>query len=279
MKARGLPSPREGGAGGGVVRPGRRVGHLAEWAAAPLVALGFLTVLPVPQPGRPAVALSGAAVACFPLVGAALGGSLGVLGRPLEWWFPPGVVAGLLLALLLALTGALHLDGLMDSFDGLFGGRDPAGRLAIMKDSRVGSYGIAAAVGLLLLEYGSLASLSGDARLSALLVAVTLSRWAMALALRAFPAASSTGLASGLRPELRWWHMAIATTSALGIAVVGLGWLAAVMAAATVALVLLGGRWVVARIGGVTGDICGGLGQLVEALVLVTCTSGLASAA
>lgn len=205
----------------------------------------------------------------FPLVGAALGAILMLLDRVLSPWLPSTVVAALLLAALLLLSGALHLDGLMDSFDGLFGGKDPSSRLAIMRDSRVGSYGIAAAGSVLLVEYASLASLPVDTRGTALIVALCLSRWATTAILWAFPAAAKNGLAAGLKPELRLHTLAVAGAVALAVAVVAGGAAGAASAAAAVLLVWAGGSFVTSRLGGITGDSCGALGQLVEVSALL----------
>ncbi|MHB0868722.1 MAG: adenosylcobinamide-GDP ribazoletransferase [Chloroflexota bacterium] len=247
----------------------RWVSTLGRVATAPLVAAGFLTVMPIPAPRSVAMGPMGWPLACFPLVGAALGALVAGVGVLLELWFPAQVVAPLMVALLLAVTGALHLDGLMDSFDGLFGGRDPSGRLAIMKDSRVGSYGIAAAGSLLLLEYGALVALPADGRSLALVVAGALSRWAMVATLWGFPAASANGLAAGLKPQLSRTHTVLATLIAAAIALGALGWEGAAAMAVAGLLVGLGGRLVVSKLGGITGDSCGGLGQLVEVAVLL----------
>lgn len=246
---------------------------LGRAAAAPLVAANFLTIIPIPVPRGLAVGPMGGPMVCFPLVGAAIGAVAAGIDRLLAPWLPPSLVAALLISVMLGITGALHLDGLMDSFDGLFGGKDPAGRLAIMRDSRVGSFGIAAGVSLLLIEYGALVSLPSDGRGQALILAATLSRWAMAATLWAFPAASSSGLAAGLKPHLRGPHAAAASLAALALAAGSFGWVGVGMAAASALLVLLGGRLVVAKLGGVTGDVCGGLGQLVEATMLVVCVA------
>ncbi len=246
---------------------------LGWYLSAPLIAASFLTVVPVPVPRLPAQGPMGWPVACFPIVGAAIGGLVAALGIPLGLWFPPSVVAALQMATMLAVTGALHLDGLMDSFDGLFGGKDPAGRLAIMRDSRVGSYGVAAAGSLLLAEYGALASMPTEGRSVALILAAALSRWAMAATLWAFPAASPNGLAAGLKPHVRWPHTVFATLAAVAIAVASFGWAGLGMAVVASLVVWLGGRLVVARLGGVTGDSCGGLGQMVEATILLACVA------
>ena len=74
--------------------------------------------------------------------------------------FPPPLTAALLVVLLLLLTRGLHIDGLMDVCDGLFGGTTPERRMEIMRDSRVGAFAVAGAAGVLLLKYGALVSLT-----------------------------------------------------------------------------------------------------------------------
>ncbi len=255
----------EGATGGST----KEAGLAMRLLTAPLVAISFLTVLPVPQPRSVAGSSMGWAVACFPIAGAILGLGLAGLDRLLTGWFPPAVGSALLLAALLAATGALHLDGLMDSFDGVFGGKDRESRLSIMKDSRVGSFGIAAAVTVLLMEYGSLTSLAPGVRGEALVLAVALARWAMAATLWLFPAAGSTGLAAGLKPQVRWIHAAVGTILAAGIALALAGWAGAVLLALSALAALLTGRYIVGRLGGITGDSCGAVGTLVETIVLV----------
>jgi adenosylcobinamide-GDP ribazoletransferase len=252
-----------------VVQKTGRAGPIVQLLAAPFSALSFLTVLPVPVPGSAGRLSMGWAVACFPLAGAFMGLCLVGMDWLLSPWFPPAVEAALLLVALLAATGALHLDGFMDSFDGVFGGKDPASRRAIMKDSRVGSFGIAAAASALLLEYGSLASLPAAGRVEALVLAVALSRWAMAALLWLFPAAGSTGLAAGLKPQVRWVHVVVATILAVAIAASFPGWAGGILVVLSGLAVLAVGRLMVAKIGGITGDSCGAVGQLVEILVLV----------
>lgn len=244
-----------------------------------LTAVGFLTVVPMPVSWSHGAVPMGWAVACFPLAGAAVGGLLAGLDWLLRPWLPIPVVAGLLLATSLGVTGALHLDGFMDSFDGLFGGRSRERRLEIMRDSRVGSFGVAAAGSLLLVEYSCLISLPPGGRAQALVLAATLSRWAMVVVLWGFPAASSKGLAAGLKPEIRRVHTLMATALACGVAVGCFGWAGTAFLAGAGLLALLGGRMATGRLGGVTGDICGGAGQLVEAAILIAAVAFTASAA
>jgi len=144
-----------------------------------LSALHFLTTIPL-LPERPySHEEFGRAVGFFPLVGLIIGGILVGINYLLGFVFPEMMVAALTLGCWLALTGALHLDGFLDSFDGLLGGYDETSRLKIMKDERVGAFGFAAGAILLLLKFVAIDSITGFP-LSAisLLLAPTLGRWA-----------------------------------------------------------------------------------------------------
>ena len=109
-----------------------------------------------------------ALLAIFPVVGLALGGVLYGLGSGLQLIFPTPVVAVFILAAWLLLTRALHFDGFLDTCDGLFGGFTPERRLEIMRDSRVGAFGVAGGGLLLLAKYAAIISLP---HLSGLLLA------------------------------------------------------------------------------------------------------------
>ncbi|HAD03513.1 MAG TPA: adenosylcobinamide-GDP ribazoletransferase, partial [Desulfuromonas sp.] len=92
-------------------------------------------------------------------------------------YLPATVVAGILMVLLVLLTGGLHLDGVADVADGLGGGRDAAARLRIMKDSRVGAMGVVALILVLLLKYQALAAFPAGERTIALLLMPAAGRW------------------------------------------------------------------------------------------------------
>jgi cobalamin 5'-phosphate synthase/cobalamin synthase len=240
-----------------------------------LLAWTLLTVVPTPRVAATRRSLAGSA-AFFPLVGAALGALLGGLGLLVEPALPPGPAALLLLAAGALLTGGLHLDGLMDTADGVFGGRTRERRLEIMLDSRIGSYG-ALALGLALLgQYACLVELGGVERLLALVSALALGRWVMALALAVFPAAQPSGLGAAYRVEGDPRPAVVATLLALAVvaatvAVAPTGPASArALAAGGLALaVALGvGGWMSRRLGGLTGDTYGALGVVTETAVL-----------
>ena len=163
------------------------------WWGPIAVSIGFLTVIPVPHVAM-SPTLTARSLALFPLIGAVIGALLGGLGLWLDQILPAGPVAALLIAGGALLTGGLHLDGLMDTADGIFGGRSPEQRLTIMRDSRVGAFGVIAGGVALLGQFACRASSPATLASLALVVAATMSRWAMLVALTIFPAARTSGV-------------------------------------------------------------------------------------
>jgi adenosylcobinamide-GDP ribazoletransferase len=232
-----------------------------------LAALQFLTILP-PFIRRAISARElGAAVGWFPFVGALLGLTLAILDATMALVIPPPLRSGLVLALWVLMTGALHLDGFLDTCDGLLGGWTPEKRLEIMHDEQAGSYALAGGVLLLLVKYGALLTLSQ--RWEALLLAPILGRWCMSLAIIAFPYARSDGMGRMMKDHAGWGEALFATGIAL-IAAWTTGHLMglAVLALAAIAMWLVA-RFTLKRIPGMTGDVYGAVNEIVELLVLV----------
>lgn len=204
----------------------------------------------------------------FPVVGALLGLIVGGIWWGAEQLWPPVVAAGLVVAADLALTGLLHLDGLVDTADGLLPQLPRERRLAIMSEPTVGAYGVGAAILVLLLRWSALASM----RPNVLLVAGIWcgSRTVMAAAARAVPYARAEG---GLATSLLggdWRPVALYGL----IGVVSLGAFAAGRPSElAVAIGMLAGVGVVAaarrRLGGFTGDVLGAAGLIAETVALV----------
>ncbi len=215
-------------------------------------ALVFLTRLPG---GALAAEDFAHAPGWFAAVGLALGAALaGVWFMAVLVW-PPVVVVLLVVALGLLLTGALHEDGLADTFDGLGAPRPVERALEIMRDSRIGTFG-ALALGLALalrvvalMALGPLALIAGQG----------LSRAAMTLMLRAGPYLRAVGAGSGMTGRLGAgiWPLAAAALAAGGVSLWGYGW-SALGGLAGLSLAVLALRfWALRRLGGITGDILG----------------------
>ncbi len=237
--------------------------------ASPLVALEFLTVVRLRRAPLVAAPALAAAQLWYPWVGALLGGVLALLDLLLRGRLPVAVETVLLLAVWEGATGLLHLDGLADFADGLLGLHTRERRLEIMRDSRVGSYGVAAVALYLLLAHAALGSLHGSSRTMALVTAPALGRAAMVGLAAALPYARTDGLGLGFQRAARGWPGALALLSALAIALLcaGVGGLVLIAAAAAGCgcLGLLAWR----RLGGVTGDVFGAGCELAQAGVLL----------
>lgn len=234
-------------------------------------AFQFLTVCP-PIVRRPfAPREMGRAVGSFPLVGLVIGGLLvGVdwlAGRVL----PTAVSAAVLIGIWIAVTGALHFDGLLDSLDGLLAGRSPEDRIRILSDERVGSYAVAGGGIVLLLQYGSLLSLAD--RTHALLLAPIAGRWAMSLVIVSFPYAKPEGLGRAMADHGRFLDFVLATAIAIG-AFVLVDWRGgAVVLAASLTTALGVSLFALRRLPGLTGDVYGAVCVLSETAALVTTTA------
>jgi len=252
---------------------GRRTGWASTLFIPPVAALQFLTLAPPVVHRRFTSEEMGRAVAFFPLVGALLGGLLGGLSWGLAHLFAVQVASALVLATSVVATGALHLDGFLDACDGILGGYTPESRLDIMRDERVGAFGVAGGVLLLLLKFAALSAVPN--RIVALLLALTLARWGIALAIVLFPYARPDGLGRSMKDHAGWKQIALATATALVVSWVGgdgSGLLAMALAGATAWIVA---RFVLKRVPGLTGDIYGAIAETVECIVLLFLSTGV----
>lgn len=234
-------------------------------------ALGLLSRLPVRLDIARAQARGAAAAWAWPLAGLVLGALAAVAGRiTLALGLPAGIAAAVVLATAAVLTGAMHEDGLADTADGLWGGWTPERRLEIMKDSRIGTYGVLALILSALIRWQALTALIAAGALWAPVMAVAvLSRVPMAALMAALPNARAGGLSAQVgRPSAATAAAGALVALALSLALIGLQTVPAGLAMAAVAVVVA--RLARARIGGQTGDILGAAQQLSEVAVLLT---------
>ncbi len=255
------------------------------------IALQFLTRVPVPRWVGFEPAWLQACLRHFPLVGAAVGlVAAGVLWSAL-WWWPPAVAAVLSVLATVWLTGAFHEDGLADTCDGLGGAVSRERALAIMKDSRIGSYGAVALVLALLLKVATVAALAAGGP-NALMVLGALV-WGHA-ASRAAPVALVWRLPYAGDAEHAKAKPLALQTDGRSVAVAG-GWLVLLAAALLASSAALAGpllaasaaalvatalcaRWLRRRLGGFTGDTLGATQQIVELAILLAWTAWLGAA-
>jgi len=229
-----------------------------------LVAVQMMTRVPVRFAEAPNARELAAAAAWFPLVGAGVGGVAAAAHWALVRAHVPQLAPWAALAAAIVVTGAFHEDGLADSADGLFGGHDRARRLEIMRDSRVGTYGVVALVLVLGAQVTAVGALPASLAWRTLVAAHALGR-AAALPLTLMPyARAEGGLGQSVAQRVPKWALFFAL--ATGIAPLALlPWPLAVAAAGAAGLVALVGAWRFARdLGGITGDTLGAVVKLAE---------------
>ncbi len=235
------------------------------------LALQLLTRLPVPSsslPPRPEEL--GLSVLFFPAVGLLIGALLAGLHTVL-WLVDPGVLAALVLAMWVLLTGGLHLDGLADTADAWIGGQGHRDRtLAIMKDSRSGPIAIVAVVLVLLAKFAALqALLAGDAR-AILLLAPVLGRMAIVLLLITTPYVRPDGLGAPYASYLPRLSCGLLVLLIAAATVAVLEWQGGALLAA-LGVGFVGWRHgLMVRLGGTTGDTLGAACELAETITLLT---------
>lgn len=226
-----------------------------------LAALRFLTILPL---GKPADFPGHRMVSYFPVAGLILGLLLALIDRALQYIFPLSIVSLMDLVFLAVFTGALHLDGLADTADGLFSHRTSEDALKIMKDSRVGTMGLLALIFVLGIKWAGISSLH-EYRVYYLILIPAYARGAFTIAIY---------FLDYIRPEGGTAKDFFADNKSIG----SLGWLLAPVAFSLwlgirgiilnvvfIGIVILVTLYYKKRLGGITGDMLGALGEVTEA--------------
>ncbi|NRF90262.1 adenosylcobinamide-GDP ribazoletransferase [Paenibacillus frigoriresistens] len=269
---------------------------LLDWLRACIAAFQFLTRLPIPVQIDYTNRVFQRSVIFYPLAGFVIGLLLLLAGEGLSLVLPAMPAAVLLLGFWIVLTGGLHLDGLMDTSDGILSHRPREQMLEIMKDSRVGAMGVIVCVVHLLLKFSLLYTLLGTGGMGGvcfLLAIVPIwSRWFMVAAIYGWPyARRDSGLGSFFRGVTKW-HMTLSSLVALFTTMLLIEIFSIWQADSSVTLfsftngltitfsfaigtILIG--WILAtyisrKLGGLTGDTYGALNELLETLLLLGVT-------
>jgi adenosylcobinamide-GDP ribazoletransferase len=264
------PQPEPPSGAPGAAQPAHQPaapGPLHRTAADAGMALSFLTLLPVPAAAHRAGDF-GRAAGWFPLVGAgagALAGGVRVAAEPLVGAGPATVLA---LATLVAVTGALHQDGLADCADGLGVRGDRERRLAVMRDSAIGTFGMLALLGWGLLLLTTLSPLTASGALLALIAAGALGRAAALVHATAAAPARRDGLGAGFAVPRT--ALALGALTAVAAALLAAGPLRGLLAIGAATLTAVTSVvWARRALGGRTGDTLGATIALTELAVVV----------
>ncbi len=234
------------------------------------ISRAFMLLTRLPVPGGDGTRAAQSAWA-WPLVG--LG--VGALAATLAWLalglgLPHTAAAGLALALGMIATGGLHEDGLADCADGFWGSAERTRRLEIMKDSRIGSYGVLALILVVGLKWVLLADAMAHGTVwAALLVPAMLSRGAMAVMMAALPFARDEGEGLARHVGQPSQNTAAMAAVAAGVCALMFSGGAGLLAVLTVAVAAIGlARLALSKIGGQTGDVLGATQSLTELAAL-----------
>jgi adenosylcobinamide-GDP ribazoletransferase len=232
-----------------------------------MVAFQFLTRIPMPSITYEADSLS-RATKFFPLVGLVIGSGAVLLQKLLLIRLNRPLAALIVLLYLVLITGCLHEDGLADTADGFGGGRTKDQILAILKDSRIGSYGATALALSLLARYLLLSSLPLKQFAAYAISSQVLCRWS-SLPLSYFlpPAREQDGQGARVAKLTSLASLIFGSTFSLAVVAFALRWSAVAPALIAILIVALSGRVYARRIGGVTGDCFGATNQLTEIAV------------
>jgi len=253
---------------------------LHTYAAELRMAAGFLTILPVENRGEASNLTEkpwlrqdqpnlGQSAGWFPWVGVVIGAGAG-----LTWWLsglvlPPMLAAVLAVAAWAALTGGLHLDGLADCCDGLLSPAPVERRLEILRDPRLGTFGVTGLCLLLVAKIAAAYSLSPTTTIPAIMLAASSGRFMILLA-RGQPSARAAGMGEDFQSGLERTSLPLAAVPVVVLTIL-LGWsgVFAVLAALLATLAVF--RLARGRIGGLTGDVLGCAVEISELAVLLAC--------
>ena len=252
------------------IAPSTKSGFLAELR----LALSFLTILPVIDQRPASEETVAASFVWFPVVGFLIGVTLVGEDWILAHVFAQVIRSVLIVASLTIVTGAVHLDGLADTADALGAGRDRERALDILRDSRVGTFGASAIFFDLTLKILALSTLAGTRRYAALIIAPTLARFAMVMVGVGIPYLRESGAGTAfLNSQSLGWRRRVAVVfliidcailvspfRTVGVLAVSIALLIAFL------MHLFYRRW----LGGVTGDLVGACGEVIEIAVLLT---------
>ncbi len=245
-----------------------------------LLAIQFLTLIPLRIEGSVSADDVGRSSAFFPVVGLLKGALLALAYTALEPFLSPGITAALILIFSVLINGGFHIDGLADTFDAIASGKGREAKLRIMKDSSTGPIGVTAIVLVLGLKYLLLLELFADDPLPCLLLFPMIGSWTMVAAMFHGESAKRDGLGFTLISGTGHKQVLLATATALAVlTLTGLllpraslpeaVWFSVALLAAMYLLAVILVKSFTRHFNGLTGDNLGAISELSETAFLL----------
>jgi len=235
-----------------------------------LLALQFLTRIPVRIKDKIEDGDYGYSMAWFPAVGLILGGILALVFKLAALAVNPAIAVILVITVYMFLTGALHLDGLSDACDGLYGGKgDKVKTLEIMRDSRIGTIGALALVLDIGLRFALLYSLPVSRIPASLILMAVMGRWGQVFFCLNAPSARAEGRGGSFSSSLTPGIFGFSSITMFGICLFLLKpFSLALLLVFLVLIIRLAKNYFARKIGGITGDAIGAVNEITEIFVL-----------
>lgn len=235
-----------------------------------ITALQFLTVIPFYKDLKINEEDLGKSTLYFPLVGLFIGGCLVCSNLLLSFILPPSVVDGMLIVILVLITGSIHLDALADTVDGIASGRERTEKLRIMKDGKVGAMGVVGIFLILMLKYLALIALPEYLKNHALLLMPVMGRWSQVnVAYFSDYAGLKKGLGFPITSHVTTFIFIFTFIISLIIASCLLHIRGFIIAGIIMFFCFIYSRFFKRILGGVTGDVLGAVNEITEAAVLI----------
>ena len=235
-----------------------------------ILALQFLTVIPFYKNLEVNEEDLGKSALYFPMVGLIIGGCLVCSNLLLSFFLPRSVVDGMLIVILVLMTGSIHLDALADTVDGIASGKERNEKLRIMKDGQVGAMGAVAVFLVLMLKYLALAALPEYLKNQSLLLMPVMGRWSqVSVAYFSDYAGIKKGLGFPVTRHVTPLIFIFTTSISVLVAAYLFHYRGFIIAVLVVSFCLLYSRFFKRALGGVTGDVLGAANEITEVAVLL----------
>jgi len=234
-----------------------------------LLAIQFLTIIPI-RINKVSHKNIVNSVILFPVIGLLIGLLLAIIAEALSSLGFAGLyVNTIIIVILAALTGGIHLDGLADTADAFLSGKTREEKLKIMRDPHIGTMGALSIVCIILLKIALLSSIAANIKTPALILSCVISRWVMVMLMFRFPYARKDGKAAVFMSNINFRMFLITTLIALSIASSVWQFKAILVFAISGLVAYIFGRFANRKLGGITGDLIGAINEISEVIILL----------